>query len=336
MKLLYTVQGTGNGHLARAEALVPYLKKHFDQVDVLVSGFASEIRPTSFQIDYTKRGISFVFGRRGGINWWQTLLKNNFFQLLYDILTLPVTSYDLIISDFEPIGAWAGKINKKRVIAMSHQSALLGANVPLTQKKYPYARPFIKWFAPFNERISFHFNPYDEKTLYPIIRDEIRKIIPVKEAHYTVYLPAYEDDYLISILNRVEGVEWEIFSKYAQHARKAGNCSVFPLNSMKFAQRFSSCTGIICGAGFETPAEAIFYGKKILVIPMKGQFEQDYNRAALKELGVPSLNSLCLQNLKVIKNWVTKNQSIRIEYPDQREEIIKRINDYYHFCPQNH
>lgn len=114
MKLLYTIQGTGNGHMARAEALVPYLKKHFVQVDVLVSGFASEIRPTSFQIDYTKRGISFVFGRRGGINWWQTLLKNNFFQLLYDILTLPVTSYDLIISDFEPIGAPIG--DRKSVV----------------------------------------------------------------------------------------------------------------------------------------------------------------------------------------------------------------------------
>lgn len=336
MKLLYTIQGTGNGHMARAEALVPYLKKHFVQVDVLVSGFASEIRPTSFQIDYTKRGISYVFGRRGGINWWQTLLKNNFFQLLYDILTLPVTSYDLIISDFEPIGAWAGKINKKRVIAMSHQSALLGANVPLTQKKYPYARPFIKWFAPFNERISFHFNAYDEKTLFPIIRDEIRKIIPENNNHYTVYLPAYEDDYLISILHQVNGVEWEIFSKYALQFKKAGNCSVLPLSSKKFAERFSCCAGIICGAGFETPAEAIFYGKKILVIPMKGQFEQDYNRAALKELGVSSLDSLSLLELPLIERWVTKDQSIRIDYPDQREEIVRRINDYYLLCPQNH
>lgn len=328
MKLLYTIQGTGNGHLARAEALVPYLKEHFDQVEVLVSGFAAEIQPTTFQIDYHKRGISFVFGQRGGINWWQTLLKNSFFRLFYDILTFPVDSYDLIINDFEPIGAWAGKINRKLVIALSHQSALLSTNVPLPQKKYHYARFFLKWFAPFDERISFHFNTYDDKTLFPIIRDEIRARTPVVEPHYTVYLPAYEDDYLISILNQVKGVSWEIFSKYARQTKKDGNCQIFPLDSKKFAQRFSSCTGILCGAGFETPSEAIFYGKKILVIPMKGQFEQDYNRAALKEMGIPAMDSIGLENLPFLENWIATDHDIKVVYPDQRKEILKRIKGF--------
>lgn len=335
MKILYSIQGTGNGHLARAEALVPYLKKHFKQVDVLVSGFASEIQPDYFKIDYSKKGISFVFGQRGGINWWKTVVKNNFFQLCYDILTLPVDSYDLIINDFEPIGAWAGKIKRKKVVALSHQSALINKNVPLPQKKYHYAQPFLKWFAPFDERISFHFNPYDEKTLYPIIRDQIRDRPPTLAPHYTVYLPAYEDDYLISILKKLKEVKWEIFSKYAKGIKNDGNCQVFPLDSQIFIQRFSSCAGIICGAGFETPAEAIFYGKKILVVPMKGQFEQDYNRAALKELGIPSLDSISHQDLPIIKNWVAANPTIKVDYPDQREEVLKRIKG---FLPsvQNH
>ena len=143
-----------------------------------------------------------------------------------------------------------------------------------------------------------------------------------------VYLPAYEDDYLISILKEVKEIAWEIFSKYAVQSKKVGNCQVFPLDSEKFAQRFSSCTGIICGAGFETPAEAIFYGKKILAIPMKGQFEQDYNRAALKEMGIPSLDSLTQKDLPIIRDWISSNQNIKVEYPDQREEILKRINDF--------
>lgn len=328
MKLLYAIQGTGNGHLARAEAIVPFLKKHFDEVDVLVSGFASEIQPNSFQIDIYKKGISFVFGQRGGINWWKTIVGNNIVRLLYDIWTLPVSSYDLIINDFEPIVAWAGKIRSKTVVALSHQSALLGEKVPRPSKKYFYARLFLKWFAPFDKRISFHFNPYDDNTLYPIIRDRIRERIPTKAAHYVVYLPAYEDDYLISILKEVKEIAWEIFSKYAVQSKKVGNCQVFQLDSEKFAQRFSSCTGIICGAGFETPAEAIFYGKKILAIPMKGQFEQDYNRAALKEMGIPSLDSLTQKDLPIIRDWISSNQNIKVEYPDQREEILKRINDF--------
>jgi len=36
MKVLYAIQGTGNGHLSRAEDIVPYLQKRCD-VDILVS-----------------------------------------------------------------------------------------------------------------------------------------------------------------------------------------------------------------------------------------------------------------------------------------------------------
>ena len=37
MKILYGIQGTGNGHLSRAEEIVPILKK-MAHVDVLISG----------------------------------------------------------------------------------------------------------------------------------------------------------------------------------------------------------------------------------------------------------------------------------------------------------
>jgi len=47
----------------------------------------------------------------------------------------------------------------------------------------------------------------------------------------------------------------------------------------------SKATGVFCGAGFETPAEAMFLKKKLMVIPMKGQYEQQCNAAALEEIG---------------------------------------------------
>jgi predicted glycosyltransferase len=49
MKVLYAIQGTGNGHLSRAEDIVPYLRKRC-QVDILVSGTQSQLTP-SFSID---------------------------------------------------------------------------------------------------------------------------------------------------------------------------------------------------------------------------------------------------------------------------------------------
>ena len=52
------------------------------------------------------------------------------------------------------------------------------------------------------------------------------------------------------------------------------NIIIRPVNNQDFVKSLSTCSGVICGAGFETPAEALFLKKKLLVIPMKGQFEQ--------------------------------------------------------------
>ena len=53
MKVLYAIQGTGNGHLSRAEEIVPILNKYVDTT-VLVSGNQSQIQ-SNFEINYKKK-----------------------------------------------------------------------------------------------------------------------------------------------------------------------------------------------------------------------------------------------------------------------------------------
>ena len=72
----------------------------------------------------------------------------------------------------------------------------------------------------------------------------------------------------------------------------------------------SSSKGVICNAGFVTPSEALYLGKRLLVIPLNGQYEQHCNVAALEKIGVLSLNnlnysntcSLCLTNKVQVKS----------------------------------
>jgi len=52
----------------------------------------------------------------------------------------------------------------------------------------------------------------------------------------------------------------------------------------------------------ETPAEAIFLKKKLIVIPMKNQYEQAFNAKALEELGVPVLKTLKKKHINKIKD----------------------------------
>ena len=58
MKILYAFQGTGNGHLARAQEIIPILKKHA-LVDTLISGHQTQLR-SDFDIDFRFRGISLL------------------------------------------------------------------------------------------------------------------------------------------------------------------------------------------------------------------------------------------------------------------------------------
>src|SRR5580698_2437726 len=113
MKVLYAIQGTGNGHLTRAMEIVPLLKKRKKcQVDVLVSGTECELK-LPFEVKYKFTGLSFVFGKNGGVDFWNTYRKMHSLRLLSEIKSLPVEQYDLIISDFEPVSAWAAQMAKK-------------------------------------------------------------------------------------------------------------------------------------------------------------------------------------------------------------------------------
>jgi uncharacterized protein (TIGR00661 family) len=52
------------------------------------------------------------------------------------------------------------------------------------------------------------------------------------------------------------------------------------------------CDIVVTAAGFETPAEALVLGKKLVVVPIEGQYEQACNAAALGRMGVKVVGSL--------------------------------------------
>ena len=64
MKILYAIQGTGNGHLSRARDIIPVLKR-IGEVDILISGKQADIG-LPFPIKYKMHGLGFIFGKKGG------------------------------------------------------------------------------------------------------------------------------------------------------------------------------------------------------------------------------------------------------------------------------
>ncbi|NLP57657.1 glycosyltransferase family protein [Lutibacter sp. B1] len=323
MKILYAIQGTGNGHVSRAKEIIPALLKRA-QVDVLISGTQAEIT-LPYDIKYAYKGLSFYFGKNGGVDIFKTIKKNNIFRVIKEIKSCPVKEYDLIINDFEPISAWASYFKGAKSISLSHQSALFSKNVPKPSHLDLLGSFIIKNYARCKDNYGFHFQKYNSKIYTPIIRSDIRLLKRVEKDHYTVYLPSYSDEKLINVLSKIKGIKWKVFSKHTLKYYQKKNVYIKPVNSKKFEKSLATSKGILCGAGFETPAEAIYLKKKLMVIPMKNQYEQHFNAKALEELGVPVLKSLKKKFVPEIRSWIESDKKIELEFPNETQQIIDHI-----------
>ncbi|HPE77313.1 MAG TPA: glycosyltransferase family protein [Draconibacterium sp.] len=324
MKILYAIQGTGNGHLARATEIVPILRE-MANTDILVSGCQADIA-LPFPVSYQRYGISFIFGTNGGINFLKTVSGLRPFLFFKDVFYLPVNKYDLIISDFEPVSAWACKLRGKKCIGLSHQNAVLHKNAPRPKKTDWAGKLILKYYAPVSKKYGFHFRALDKFNFTPVIRSAIRNAKPKNNKHYTVYLPAFNNSEIENVLSAFPEVQWEVFSKHNKETYQRNNIHFQPVSLENFNRSFINCEGILCNAGFETPAEAIYMGKKLCVVPMKYQYEQACNARFLSEMGVLVISDL-VNHKKELGFWLRMENAIQIKYPDETRRILGAILD---------
>ncbi|MCD6011696.1 MAG: glycosyl transferase [Flavipsychrobacter sp.] len=323
MKILFAIQGTGNGHLSRARDVYPELLKYGD-VDVLISGIQADVQ-APFPVRYRLYGLSFIFGKRGGVDIIDTAKKLKLFELIKDIRNLPVEQYDLVINDFEPVSAWACRSKKVPCISLSHQCAVLHPNAPQPKRTDLMGMLVLRNYAPVTASYGFHFKSFGEHIYTPVIRREIRQLTPTNGGHYTVYLPAYDDAAIVKHLSHFKDAKWEVFSKHNKEPFVAGNVTVRKIDNRSFIESMAACAGVLCGAGFEGPAEAMYLGKKVLVIPMQAQYEQHCNAAGAALMGATVIKLLHEQYYDDIANWLETGQPIRANYPDITADIIHHI-----------
>ena len=328
MKILYAVQGTGNGHITCALNIIPLLQQRAE-VDILVSGCQVEVG-LPFPVKYRYQGLGFVFGKKGGIDYVETYRRSNVKRLFKEIITLPVQDYDLVISDFEPVSAWACYLHNKPCVGLSHQNAVTSKRAPQPTKKDVLGKAVLKYYAPVSTKYGFHFLPYDKHIYTPLIRKELRNLSVTNNGHYTVYLPAYSDKRILGLLSLFPDVRWEVFSKHCTEAYHHEQISVRPVNGETFLHSMVSAEGVLCGCGFQTPSEALFLKKKLMVVPMKGQYEQQCNAVALEHMGVPVLKNLKFKNTEKIRAWLSQPTTVELDAPDQTEAILDTIIRAHH------
>lgn len=328
MKILYAIQGTGNGHVARAREIIPLLLE-LGEVDVFLGGDQSEVA-LPVPVKYRSRGLTFIYNRSGAVSYLKTIFKNNLAELIRDLWNCPVKEYDVVINDFEFVTAWSAKLKGVPVLGMGHQVSFLSLRTPRPKKKEWLGEFILKNYAPCTVPVGFHFEPYEDFIYPPVIRKEVRELRPLTGNHITVYLPAYGDAELQRYFSQLPGVNWEVFSKFAKSEIVAPNVRIRPVKNEDYLKSLENCCGLLTSAGFEAPAEAMHLGKKVAVVPIANQYEQSCNAAAMLTMGVPVIEKLDAAGLEALRRWLAADPVQQVEFPDITQGILHRsVHSFY-------
>ncbi|GAA4893262.1 MJ1255/VC2487 family glycosyltransferase [Ferrimonas pelagia] len=318
MRILYGVQGTGNGHLTRARVIAPAFAKAGVEVDYLFSGRARDkfFDMAPFGEFQCKTGLTFV-SRAGKIRFVETALKNRLWQWFQDVKQLDLSQYDLVLNDFEPVSAWAAKRQGKPCIGISHQNAF-NHPVPVSGDSW-VNRQIMQHFAPTTVALGCHWHHFGCDLLPPFIEP----IRPSEQGsgRVLIYLPFEDANDIVALLKALPEQAFAVYHGEAPDSPLPANVQWHGFCRAGFQRELASCQGVICSAGFELVSEALVLGKKLLLKPLQGQFEQQSNAMALELLGVATVMQQ-LQSERVCQ-WLAEPEIEPIGYPQMGDALVE-------------
>ncbi|MFO1417632.1 MAG: MJ1255/VC2487 family glycosyltransferase [Methylotetracoccus sp.] len=316
MKILYGVQATGNGHITRARVLAPLLRARGADVTWLFTG-----RPWDQLFDMApfgdfewRRGLTFST-HSGHVHYLRTAISNDLIRFARDVRALDLTSYDLVVTDFEPVTAWAAKLRGVEAIGIGHQYAFEHP-IPRTGDD-PLSRTVMRHFAPASIHLGLHWHHFDQPILPPIIETppEPDRIADDK---ILVYLPFEEIEDVVDLLAEFTSHQFFVYSTATARC-KPDHLHIRQLCRVGFHQDLRNASGVICNAGFELASEALQMGKKLLVKPLRAQLEQMSNALALEQIQLgavmPELDRAS------VSFWLRNGRANRVVFPNVGEAI---------------
>lgn len=329
MRILYGVQGTGNGHIARSRVMAQQFLQQGVQVDFLFSGRdpAGYFAMDDFGAYQTRQGLSFV-SHHGKLDLPQTVLQAQPRRLWQEIQQLDLTGYDLVVNDFEPVSAWAAKRQGIPSVGISHQNSF-HHQVPV-EGYGALNRMIIRHFAPVEQALGLHWFHFNQPLLPPIVPATVPSIVQASapsattgsgDAGYVlVYLPFEAMPQIRQLLQQLAPQRFICYHPQVQQQTTDGNIDWRPPAQQAFAADLHHCSGVLSNAGFELPSEALALGKKLLVKPLRGQFEQQSNAKTLELLGLGT--RLSTLSADAVARWLTSAAAEAVCYPNVAKTLV--------------
>jgi uncharacterized protein (TIGR00661 family) len=325
MKILYGIQGTGNGHITRSTQIIETLKKMGTQIDVIISGCNTDkvFDPSVLGLVSFYKGFTFGI-RKGRIHLVNTIKDLSFLRFMKDARSFDASKYDLVITDSEPVSSMIARKNKIPSIGIGHQYAF-SYEIPMGRRHF-LPRLILNKFASADYCIGMHWHHFNQPILPPVITTSVKTADQTKRSLVLVYLPFEDPNDISAFLRPFKNYTFCIYGTGKCTGRTIdGNLIWNPFSKTLFYEDLSHCSGVVCNAGFELPSEALSLGKKILVKPLNGQFEQESNAIAIKRLNLGMrMNHL---DQKTLGEWLANPSRVKKTYPNVAQKICRWVID---------
>jgi len=245
------------------------------------------------------------------IAWIRSAIKTGFLLPRYlasvnqIINTIDRLQPDLVVNFFEPLTGLA-MIRRRRIpcIAVAHQYMFLHPRYASGEGGL-FERVFMKLYTQLtsvgaNRRLALSLYPaetldrYRLRVVPPLLRDELFSLGPsTDESFILVY--SWTAEVVSQILDWHEthpDVRLECFipdSGFTYIRPHAETLTFYRLHETLFLERMNACSGVVTTAGFETPSEAFYLGKPLLMVPT--HFEQYCNAKDASFIGAGSFTT---------------------------------------------
>lgn len=300
LRIVYGVQSTGRGHLSRLLGLKPLFDRDGHELLVIVSGYDE---PPAYFVDALHgvrcerfQGLSMIEDGEGGVSKRGTMKA--FARHLPGLLEsfrrahgmISAFAPDLIVSDFDPItgspfvAPGTFKVGIGNEAMLSHTAAARPPKANLDRINVNVVRKLFT--SGVDVLLGCHFYPLDGSCLPPILRPEVLSAAVENRGHLVVY-HAYRG-LLAPVLDYAKRHPERTIIVYGDtpHARESAANVRYEPDPGRFIEDLATCDAYVGTAGFQSICEAFYLGKKIVVRPITGHYEQHWNAAQIEMHGM--------------------------------------------------
>jgi uncharacterized protein (TIGR00661 family) len=300
VRIVYGVQSTGKGHLSRLLGLLPLFQRDGHELLVLVTGrwnppayFLDALAGTRFRrfpgLPMVADGVGGI-SKRGTVKAFATRLPGLFNSFRKAHRWISAFDPDLIVSDFDPVtgSPFVAPGVFKVGIGNYFTPARPGIEHPPGLRRDRFNVRVVEKLVSsgLDARVGCHFYPLDDECLPPILRPETLTMKPEDADHIVVYhaFPGL----IPPVLTYAEQHPGTPIILYGYETRPRGlpDNVRLQMDADRFLGDLASCKAFVGTAGFQSVAEAFYFGKKIVVQPIEGHYEQKWNAMQLELHGM--------------------------------------------------